>query len=52
MADETVLAHVIDIARHGGTDTQAGPIPPPSLGGNFALDESVVEGEKNPFPRG
>ena len=44
MADEDVPEHVIDITRHGGTENLAGPIPPPPIGGNFALDENVIRG--------
>ena len=44
MANETVLDHVIDVARHGGTEILSEPIPAPKVGGNFALDQHVVKG--------
>ncbi|KAL8826747.1 MAG: hypothetical protein Q9170_007285 [Blastenia crenularia] len=43
MANEEVLEHVIDVARHGGTENLEGPIPPPKIGGNFALDDCVID---------
>ena len=43
MADEP-LQHVIDVARHGGTETLSEPIPKPKIGGNFMLDENVIQG--------
>lgn len=49
MADEQVLEHVVDVARrHGGTENVEGPIPPPKIGGNFALDDSVIDGKQTP----
>lgn len=45
MADNSIPDHVIDIDRHGGTEVLAGPIPPPKIGGNCALDENVVKGK-------
>lgn len=44
MADEAPLKHVIDVARHGGTEILSEPVPPPKTGGNFALDENVING--------
>ena len=48
MADEPPAEHVVDIGRHGGTETQSEPVPPPQAGGNFALDESVINGKDDP----
>ena len=44
MAGEDVLGHVLDVARHGGTQVLSGPIPPPKIDGNFLLDDSVIAG--------
>ena len=46
MASETVLEHVLDVNRHGGTEVLSEPIPPPKVGGNFVLDENVKKGAK------
>ena len=46
MASETVLEHVLDVKRHGGTEVLSEPIAPPKVGGNFVLDENVKNGTK------
>ena len=50
MADENPLQHVIDVNRHGGTETLSEPIPSPKVGGNFVLDDAVVAGMLFFFP--
>lgn len=47
MADEEMSEQVIDFARHGGTENLEYSIPPPEIGGNFTLDESIVKGKWN-----
>ncbi|KAL8788690.1 MAG: hypothetical protein Q9195_007191 [Heterodermia aff. obscurata] len=37
----------IDIARHSGTEPLVGPIPRPTIGGNFMLHENVIKVEQN-----
>ena len=49
MVDEEVLEHIIDIARHGGIENAQGPIPAPQIGGNFVLDQSVIDGKSDSF---
>ena len=44
MADDSVPEHIIDVARHGGTENLEGPIPQPTIGGNFMLHENVIKG--------
>ena len=52
MAEDSVPEHIIDVARHGGTENLVGPIPQPTIGGNFILDENVIKGEQNISGRG
>ena len=49
MGDEP-LQHVIDVARHGGTETLSEPISKPKIGGSFVLDENVIQGIYLAFP--
>ncbi len=44
MGDEPAPEHVIDVARHGGTEILSEPVPPPRVGGNFVLDDNVIRG--------
>ena len=44
MANETVLEHVLDVNRHGGTEVPSEQIAPPKVGGNYVLDENVIDG--------
>ena len=44
--DDSVLEHVLDVTRHGGTEVLSEAIAPPKVGGNFVLDENVIEGNE------
>ena len=43
MADQS-RHHIIDIARHGGTEPLSEPIPKPEIGETFELDDNVIQG--------
>lgn len=45
MVVDSMSEHVIDVARHGGTETLVGPIPRPTIGGSFMIHENVMKGK-------
>ena len=42
---DSMSDHVMDVARHAGTEKATGPIPQPTIGGSFTLDKNVVNGK-------